>query len=200
MAESLLICRSVSCVREGRPLFVDLDLTVAEGQLLELTGPNGSGKSTLLRSVAGLFPDYEGTIEAAPLVYLGHRPGISPLLTPRQNLAWYAGLKSLQAELSGLLSRVGLSGYEDVPCQHLSAGQQRRVGLARLMLEANPLWLLDEPMTALDSDGQDLVRALLTDHLADGGGAVCATHQPLGIPGGAVFVLGQTGADRWAGA
>jgi heme exporter protein A len=164
-------------------LFRDLDLEVAPGELLELTGPNGSGKSTLLRCIAGLFPDFEGEIDAAELAYLGHRPGISELLTPRQNLDWYAGLKGAPADVPGMLARVGLSGYEDVRCQRLSAGQQRRVGLARLILEDNPLWLLDEPFTALDAGGQDLVRELLRTHIAAGGGAVCATHQPLELDG-----------------
>ena len=195
-AEPLLECRSVTCEREGRQLFRHLDLTVSAGECMVLTGPNGSGKSTLLRCIAGLFPDYEGEINVRDLVYLGHRPGVSQALSPLENLRWYANLQQLRGDLEQLLSRVGLAGYEDVLCQNLSAGQQRRVALARLLLDAQGsastrLWLLDEPFTALDTSGQDLVRTIIVEHVGSGGAAVCATHQPLEIPDTLSLRLGE---------
>jgi len=192
VAETLLQIEALACVRDGRALFTDLNLSVSAGECLALTGPNGSGKSTLLRCVGGLFPDYRGEIRAQRLEYLGHRPGVSLGLSPLENLRWYHSLGGRELVLAALLDRVGLAGYEKVLCQQLSAGQQRRVALARLMLSSARLWLLDEPFTALDDDGQDLVRSMLGEHLAAGGAAVCATHQPLGLPGSATVNLGRS--------
>lgn len=196
VADTLLTLKGLGCIRDGRTLFRALDLTVNGGECVTLKGPNGSGKSTLLRSIAGLYIDYEGEIQVSALAYLGHRPGVSLALSPLENLRWYASLEPETerpdpAALVALLERVGLAGYEDVRCQHLSAGQQRRAALARLMLEHAPLWLLDEPFTALDADGQDLVRSLLVRHTAAGGAAMCATHQDLGVPHGRELVLGS---------
>jgi len=191
VTQTLLKIADVTCAREGRTLFSRLNFEVAAGDCVELTGPNGSGKSTLLRCVTGLFADYEGAIEAAPSLYLGHKPGVSALLTPREQLRWYASLTAAVRDPLAVLEQVGLVGYEDVRCQHMSAGQQRRVALARLILCDKPLWLLDEPFTALDDSGQDLVRSLLTSHLASGGGAVCATHHTLGLAGTRSLLLGR---------
>lgn len=196
MSEYLLTIESLACTREGRTLFRALSFTVAPGECVELTGPNGSGKSTLLRCIAGLFPDFEGGIRAAGPEYLGHRPGVSLALSPLENLRWYASLDAggqSPAILESILERVGLAGYDDVPCQQLSAGQQRRVALARLMLGRGRLWLLDEPFTALDTEGQALVRTLIEDHLAADGAAVCATHQPLDLSRSVGVRLGQPG-------
>ena len=192
---ALLALDGLACERDGRWLFRDLTLAVAAGECIELVGANGSGKTTLLRVVAGLYPDYSGTVAAAECLYVGHRPGVSAVLTAAENLEWYAalqgrlpraglGLDALQrvGPVEAALARVGMAGYENVPCRQMSAGQQRRVALARLLLGSAPLWLLDEPLTALDADGQQVVRAILGDHLARGGAAVCATHQTLGIP------------------
>lgn len=194
MPDALLTVKGLGCVRDGRTLFQALDLTVGEGECVALLGPNGSGKSTLLRAVAGLFVDVEGEIEVSELAYLGHRPGVSLSLSPLENLRWYASLEpgadTEPAVLISVLDRVGLAGYEDVRCQHLSAGQQRRVALSRLMLDRARLWLLDEPFTALDTDGQALVRSLLLSHAASGGAAVCATHQDLGVAGARELHLG----------
>ncbi len=187
----LLRIEDLRCEREGRRLFAGLNLSLGAGECVALTGPNGSGKSTLLRCVTGFFPDYEGTIEAAELAYLGHRPGIAAGLSPLENLRWYAGLTEVQdQDLPGLLERVGLAGYDHILAGRLSAGQQRRVALARLMLDRAPLWLLDEPFTALDADGMALVQALLVAHLEGGGAALCATHQALDVPGSTVLELG----------
>lgn len=185
----LLALSGFSCERDGRTLFDDLTVTLGPGDCLELRGPNGSGKSTLLRAVVGLYPDFAGTIEAAESLYLGHRPGIGSLLTAEENLRWYASLKPGGASVGEALERVGMAGYERVACQHMSAGQQRRVALARLVLCPAQLWLLDEPLTALDRDGQTLVRTLIGDQRGRGGAVLCATHQPLGIDGAGVLDL-----------
>jgi len=177
-------------VREGRTLFSGLALSVAPGDYVELTGPNGSGKSTLLRCAAGLFRDYDGEVEREPFLYLGHKPGVSPLLTPRQQLRWFACLTETRGDALDALARVDLAGYEDLRCQQLSAGQQRRVALARLLLATRRLWLLDEPLTALDGAGQRLVAELIGEHLGAGGGVLCATHQPLDVAAKRTLELG----------
>ena len=129
MSNHLLRVSNLACEREGRVLFNDLNLSLAAGDCVALTGPNGSGKSTLLRCIAGLFPDYEGEIDAARTSYLGHRPGVSAGLTVLENLRWFAALSSgpSSAGLIDRLEAVGLAGYEDVLCGRLSAGQHRRV-------------------------------------------------------------------------
>jgi heme exporter protein A len=197
--EFLLTLAQLGCARDGCWLFRDLSLTVQAGECLELVGPNGSGKSTLLRIVAGLYPDFSGTLRAADGLYVGHRPGISGVLTAAENLRWYAALQTGRrphaADLDAVLERVGLPGYGNVVCQQLSAGQQRRVALARLLLGGGRLWLLDEPLTALDAAGQRLVCALIEAHLGTGGGAVCATHQRLGVPGARQLELGDVVED-----
>jgi heme exporter protein A len=191
VSKFLLELNDLSCEREGRRLFSDLKLTVSSGECVELTGPNGSGKSTLLRCICGLFPDFTGTVEAGSLEYLGHRAGITGLLSPLENLRWYQSMASTEDDLLNLLDRVGLRGYEESLCSQLSAGQQRRVAMARLIIGRRPLWLLDEPFTALDADGQELVRSLLRSHSQEGGAAICATHQPLELEGVTELRLGQ---------
>ena len=195
MSERLLNLVNLSCEREGRRLFSGLNLSLAAGEVTALTGPNGSGKSTLLRCITGLYPDYEGDVEAASISYLGHRPAVSPSLSVLENLRWFASLSpagtSAAADLVERLDAVGLAGYEDVLCGRLSAGQHRRVALVRLGLDDSPLWLLDEPFTALDVNGQDLVRSLIADHRARGGAVLCATHQELGVPDSGELNLGS---------
>jgi heme exporter protein A len=186
----LLDVANLACERDGRVLFDRLQVQLRPGACLELRGPNGSGKSTLLRAIAGLYPDFTGTIDAAESLYLGHRPGVSALLTAEENLRWYGVLRPGGRTPAEALATVGLAGYERVVCQQLSAGQLRRVALARLVVCPVPLWLLDEPMTALDHDGQRLVRNLVGDHLGAGGAALCATHQDLELPGAGVLALG----------
>ena len=168
----------LACTRGGRQLFGGFDLTLDAGRCKEVHGANGTGKSTLLRIAAGLFSDYSGEVEAAPCHYLGHRNGVSGLLSPLENLRPYAQLGRGPARRA--LVRVGLGEQLDVPCGQLSQGQQRRVGLARLLLGDKPLWLLDEPLTGLDADGRGLGRALVEEHCAGGGAVLCATHQSLG--------------------
>ncbi|NIP15155.1 MAG: heme ABC exporter ATP-binding protein CcmA [Pseudomonadales bacterium] len=179
------------CRRGGRLLFSELFLEVEAGECVELHGPNGSGKSTLLRCIAGLYPDFEGEVEAAEFLYAGHRMGLNPLLSAEQNLAWYAALRGDADAVGPALERVGMAGYERTPCQHLSAGQQRRVALARLLVCPASLWLLDEPLTALDRPGRETAVALLTSHVDGGGAVVAATHQPLGLAKSRVLSLGR---------
>ena len=169
---------NLACTRGGRRLFGGFDLALDAGRCVEVRGANGSGKSTLLRIAAGLFADYSGDVEAAPCHYLGHRNGVSGLLSPLENLRPYERLGGGSA--GEALARVGLDGVSEVPSGQLSQGQQRRVGLARLLLGDKPLWLLDEPLTALDGDGRRLVRELVEAHCGGGGAVLCATHQPLG--------------------
>ncbi len=170
----------LACTRGGRRLFGGFGLTLAAGGCTEIRGANGSGKSTLLRIAAGLFADYSGAVEAAPCHYLGHRNGVSALLSPLENLKPYARLGGVAVREA--LVRVGLQNQLTALSGQLSQGQQRRVGLARLLLGDKPLWLLDEPLTALDVDGCRLVRELIEAHCGRGGAVLCATHQALGCP------------------
>ena len=195
LLESLLTARALSCERDGRVLFNGLDLDIRPGDVIELTGPNGSGKTTLLRCLAGLTGDFEGQVSRrGSFSYVGHRGGLNLQLTPLQNLRWSAAIEGTDASnesLSSLLDGVGLAGYELTPCQQLSAGQQRRAALARLGFGNAELWLLDEPLTALDEAGCALVRDLLARHRARGGAALCATHQSLGLDRSLQHVLGR---------
>lgn len=156
---------------------------------MEVRGPNGSGKTTLLRCIAGLFTGESGDVDVAgqerPL-YLGHKPGLSLLLSPLENLRWYLALQGRKlGQEDGLdaLRKVGLNGSCLVPCRSLSAGQQRRAALARLVASSAPLWLLDEPFAALDETGREIVLSMVQTHCRSGGAVVCATHEDLGLAG-----------------
>jgi len=194
----LLRASALTCERDGRRLFENLDLTISAGDVVELRGPNGSGKTTLLRCLAGLTADYEGSVERRlPAAYCGHRGGLKGELTPLENLRWYGALEGRRADTRSLrdaLDAMGLEGYAMTPCQQLSAGQQRRAALARLRLTRARLWLLDEPLTSLDEAGCTLVRELLDRHRCDGGGAICATHAPLEVAGTRMQMLGAAAA------
>lgn len=193
-AAGTLQCRALNCTLGTRTLFVGLDLEVESGQWLMLTGDNGSGKSTLLRIIAGLIRADAGQVFwqgvarkqsdpawNAAMLYQGHATGWKEVLTARENLlqqAWLdlgAGVEHAQ-RVDAALNQVGLGRQRHLPFLRLSAGQRRRVGLARLAFSSRPLWLLDEPNTALDTAGQALFAALLDAHLAAGGCAVVATH------------------------
>ncbi len=199
MSQSLLILKNLCCSRGGRPLFDGLSLELGAGESVEVHGPNGSGKSTLLRVVAGLFPDYEGRVEASRSFYLGHRPGLSALLSPRENLQWcerlvaaasLAAPRAPRPTVTQALQRLGLATCAEIPCGQLSQGQQRRVGLARALICNEALWLLDEPLTALDDQGRALVGDLVSKHCALGGAVLCATHQTLAVANTRVVQLG----------
>jgi heme exporter protein A len=195
-ADVHLTASGLRCERDMRVLFTDLDVSVEAGECVELLGPNGSGKSTLLRTLAGLFPDYTGIIDAAPLTYLGHANGLCELLTPRQNLEWFAEISGTgrngNDQIDAILDQLGLYGFEDTPCQQLSQGQKRRTALARLLLLPHRLWLLDEPLNALDDDGQRTVADLIRTHCNAGGSVLCATHQSLdGLAGRSIHLGGN---------
>jgi heme exporter protein A len=182
-AEPLLTAESLSLERGGRQLFDGLSFEVLPGQLIQIDGANGAGKTSLLRILAGLSRyGFEGQI-SRPVVplFLGHQSAVKGLLSPRENLAWHiaGAAEPSDAEIDDALARVGLYGYEDTPSHALSAGQHRRVNIARLFLSSSPLWLLDEPFTAIDAAGITAIEALLRQHLEGGGAVVLSSHQPL---------------------
>ena len=191
MLQPILELVGVACERDDRVLFEHLALTVAPGQAVQVRGANGAGKTTLLRCIAGLHVDFRGEIRIcgdsgdegrSSLLFFGHRAGLSPGLTAAENLAWFAalaGVAATAAAISAALARVGLEAWDNVPCQQMSAGQQRRVALARLALEMGRarLWLLDEPFTALDDLGVEMVVDLMREQLDTGGALIFATHQ-----------------------
>ncbi len=181
----LLAARSLTLSRGGRELFRDLSLAIGPGDLVQLEGPNGVGKTSLLRILAGLSRyGYEGAVErSGALLYLGHKSAVKAQLTPRENLALHVGGEGSHgdAAIEGALAEVGLYGYEDVPSHTLSAGQQRRVNLARLYLCSSPLWLLDEPFTAIDRAGVGQLQSLFVQHVEGGGAVLLTSHQPLAV-------------------
>jgi heme exporter protein A len=181
----LLAANSLSLRRGGRELFADLSFDIERGQLWQVEGANGAGKTSLLRILCGLSRyGFAGSVQRlAPLLYLGHLSAVKSLLTPRENLAWHAGgdYSASDSAIEDALSRVGLYGYEDVPSHTLSAGQHRRVNLARLYLSQAPLWLLDEPFTAIDRGGVGELEALFDAHVQAGGAVVMTSHQALAV-------------------
>lgn len=183
--DPLLTVDSLCLHRGGRELFRNLSLEVLPGQLIQIDGANGAGKTSLLRILSGLSRyGYEGSVSRpVPLLYLGHLAAVKALLTPRENLAWHvAGEASYSdPQIEDALAKVGLYGYEDVPSHALSAGQHRRVNLARLYLSACPLWLLDEPFTAIDKGGVAELELLLVTHVERGGAVIITSHQPLKV-------------------
>ncbi|TXS95902.1 cytochrome c biogenesis heme-transporting ATPase CcmA [Parahaliea maris] len=172
-------------VRGGRDLFQQLSFEVGPGQLVQIEGVNGAGKTSLLRILAGLSRyGFSGrVIRHAPLMYLGHHSAVKGMLTPRENLAWHISGEGSYSpgEIDDALARVGLYGYEDVPSHALSAGQHRRVNLARLYLSRAPLWLLDEPFTAIDKGGVAELEALLVRHATAGNAVILTSHQSLSV-------------------
>ena len=194
MSATGLRVEGLTCQAGDRPLFAQVSFDVSAGQWLMLTGTNGSGKTTLLRAVAGLIRPVAGSVQwcgesrqaSDPLwhsrfIYQGHAAGWKDAWSAHENLASQGALdrgRSIDAaEIDRLLERVGLGHRRDVAFASLSAGQRRRVGVARLLNCPRPLWLLDEPATALDRDGQQLLAEVIDAHLAGGGCAVIATHQ-----------------------
>lgn len=181
--EPLLVADALGLERGGRQLFRDLSFEVMPGQLLQIDGANGAGKTSLIRILSGLSRyGYEGRVQRhAQLLYLGHQPAVKALLTPRENLAWHVAGERVfsNTQIEDALTKVGLYGYEDLPSHALSAGQHRRVNLARLYLSCCPLWLLDEPFTAIDKAGVADLERLLVAHVERGGAVVLTSHQLL---------------------
>jgi heme exporter protein A len=184
--------RDVRCVRGGREVFSGLDFATASGQALAVTGPNGSGKTSLLRLVAGLLTIAGGSIEIEGAEteltlpehahYLGHRDALKPALSVMENLSFWRDFLGGEAfDAAESLAAVGLDHAAHLPAAYLSAGQRRRLSIARLLAVRRPIWLLDEPTSALDAAGQTMFAGLMSDHLARGGLIVAATHAPLGV-------------------
>lgn len=192
LSPPLLQCQSLACERDGRILFEGLDFLVNQSDIIQIEGPNGSGKTTLLRALTTLFPDYRGDIKwrgkliekvradyLSNVLFIGHLTGVKKTLTPRENLLFLTQLHQVSdlEAIDDALANVGLYGYEDLPGYQLSAGQLRRVGLARLYLNKAPLWILDEPYTAIDKQGIAKLEQLFTDHADKGGSVILTTHQ-----------------------
>jgi heme exporter protein A len=186
---------NLAAVRSGRPVFSGLDFQLGAGEALAVVGPNGSGKSTLLRIIAELLPAETGTVtldggeEGEPVAervhYLGHRDPLKSSLSPRETLLfWQNLLGAPRLSPEEALTRVNLAHATDLPSGFLSAGQRRRLSLARLLVSHRPLWLLDEPSAALDRVSSELFESLVEAHLRAGGLVMAATHLPFGFQTG----------------
>jgi len=190
----MLEAKNLSCVRDERTLFSRLSFTVKPGDIIQVEGPNGAGKTSLLRILAGLARPEGGEVcwhgkntlrhrerYYQDLLFLGHQPGIKAQLTPFENLQFYQAVRTTpdRQAIWQALEQVGLVGYEDLPVAQLSAGQQRRVALARLWLSDCPLWILDEPLTAIDKQGVAELISLFAQHAQQGGMVLLTTHQDL---------------------
>lgn len=192
---ALLELRHLFLERDDRQLITDLNCTLCAGEILQLEGANGSGKTSLLRVIAGLGTHFEGDIFwrgqslrkqrqgfNAETLYLSHGAGVKAVLSPRENLRWAQSMSMhlvQEAEIEAALEKVGLRGYEDSPCHSLSAGQQRRVNLARLFLLPSALWILDEPFTAIDKDGVAELEQWIDQQAQAGGAVILTTHHAL---------------------
>jgi heme exporter protein A len=178
----------LACRRGGRLVFAGLSFRLHAGEALMLTGPNGSGKSSLLRLVAGLLPAFTGKVSwaGAPgsIAYLGHQDAVKSALTARETLRFWgatAGATPSRAAIEAALASVDLDGLDNLPCRYLSAGQRRRLALARFKLVDAELWLLDEPTLGLDTISVARLEAHIARHRAEGGIVVLATHIPLAL-------------------
>lgn len=193
-----LTATDLTCLRGGRVVFRDLGFAVAAGQALTLEGANGAGKTSLLRMLAGFLPPASGTIvfrqddgeiiesedRARQIGWLGHLDAVKPQMTVRETLRFFVafyGAPATDTDIAAALDSGGIVRLADLSCQYLSAGQKKRLALARLSLCGRPIWLLDEPLAALDTGGKRIAADLIAAHCAKGGLAVVATHEPLGI-------------------
>jgi heme exporter protein A len=201
-----LSANGLTCLRGGREVFANLDFEVAAGEALTLTGRNGAGKSSLLRMIAGLLAVAKGRIvldggdkdlsTPEQCHYLGHRDALKTALTVAENLDfWRAYLdggttEKAAADKVDALAAVGLSSVAGLPAAYLSAGQRRRLSIARLIAVPRPIWLLDEPTSSLDAAAQTMLTALMTDHMKAGGLVIAATHGPIGLLGAKQLHIG----------
>ena len=201
----MLTAHGLTCVRGERRLFAGIDLAVGPGEWLHVRGENGAGKTSLLRLLVGLTHPAEGEIRwdgvavselgdeyRRQMLFLGHHGAVKEELTTLENLHFAAALDGAELpelEAVAALHRFGLRGREELPVRFLSAGQKRRVLLARLVTRKAKLWVLDEPFTALDVKAVDMLSALIGEHLAAGGMAVLTSHQAMPIAGGRVLQL-----------
>lgn len=173
----------LACARGGLPLIEGLSFTVTGGEALVLRGPNGAGKTTLLRTLAGLQPALAGEISCPPeeMAYAAHADGLKSTLTVAENLRFWAAIHG-QRGIDAALRAMNLADLADRQAQHLSAGQKRRLGLARLLVTHRWLWVLDEPTVSLDTASVALFADVVRGHLAQGGAALLASHIDLGLP------------------
>jgi heme exporter protein A len=198
-----LVASDLACVRGGRQVFSGVGFAVDAGAALLVTGPNGAGKSSLLRLIAGLVGvagggialdggDGELTI-GEQAHYLGHQDALKSSLSVEENLAFWASvLGDGTARVGTALAAVGLDSLARLPALYLSAGQRRRLSIARLIAIARPIWLLDEPTSGLDTSGQAMLADLMRGHLAGGGLILAATHGPIGLDGTTELRLGES--------
>ena len=191
----MLEVSNLTAIRDDRVLFENLQFEIKPSELVQIEGRNGTGKTTLLRIVTGLGDREEGIIKwkgeeveksrdvfHQDLLFLGHQTGVKRELTALENLRFYQSIhnnRSSEEEIFAALAQVGLAGREDVPVAQLSAGQQRRVALARLWLSNQILWILDEPLTAIDKQGVKVLESLFASHADSGGIVVLTTHQDM---------------------
>jgi heme exporter protein A len=188
------------CVRGGRVVFGELDFSLGGGEALLVTGPNGAGKSSLLRMIAGLVQVAHGWLRLVDgptdrtipeqAHYLGHQDALKPALTVAENLRFWAAYFGSTGSQAAALATVGLDGVAELPAAYLSAGQRRRLSIARLIAVPRPIWLLDEPTAALDRAAQATLADLMRQHLVGGGLILAATHGPIGIDGASELRLG----------
>jgi heme exporter protein A len=199
----MLSVHGLTCVRGTRPLFSDVDFAIGPGSWAQVRGANGAGKTSLLRLLAGLSQPDAGEVRwngerigseefRRELMYLGHRAAVKEDLTALENVMFAAemdGVDISEDQAMDALQRFGLAGREDLPVRFLSAGQKRRVLLARTVTRPAQLWILDEPFTALDVKAVDFVSKLVADHVKGGGMAVLTSHQAIPLPAGQVVDL-----------
>ena len=192
---ALISASNLTCIREERLLFDQLTIEINAGDIVQIEGPNGSGKTSLLRILAGLSQPYEGDIfyknelisQAREefhqnLLYLGHLPGVKGEMTAQENLRFNLTLHGLainDSEIEETLAHVNLTGFEESLASHLSAGQHRRISLARLYKSTANIWILDEPFTAIDKQGVHSLEQLFKAHTKQGGCVILTTHQDL---------------------
>lgn len=190
MAE--LVASQVACIKRDRILFESLSVTLKSGQWIHVRGPNGAGKTSLLRILAGLSQPDSGQVQwnghkldshyASALIYHSHKPGLSSSLNALDNLKFWCAQHNIKVSdetIFTILADLALVGMEEIPVRLLSAGQQRRVALARIWLKPASVWILDEPYTALDAHGIELIEARCAEFVKQGGAIVMTSHQPI---------------------